>query len=157
MNLKSSAIPPVRPAQLVEHRVITGILDGTFPPGKPMPIIAELAADRAPEDMLVFFEGAAALDDNDAAFVDYDWQLQLFMAAHSGNLIYRLILNDFSSIFGTMAASYFSHNEARAASSSYYLDLAAAIHAGGHGKNGCDCCHGSEHRGVGTIFSELRL
>ncbi|MBC2744842.1 MAG: GntR family transcriptional regulator, partial [Desulfosarcina sp.] len=43
MKVKSSAIPPARPAQLVEHCVITGILDGTYPPGTPLPSERQLA------------------------------------------------------------------------------------------------------------------
>lgn len=208
MNLKSPARPPGRPAQLVEHHLITGILAGTYPPGKPLPserrlaeiigvarpplretlhrlategwltiahgkptlvndywdkgcmgllstlakyidtlptgfvsqlmevrsrllpVMAGLAADRAPDEVLAFLKVAKALDDEVAAFVDFDWRLQLLLATHSGNPIYKLILNDFSRIFETMAAAYFQLPEARASSRSYYRDLAAAIRTG---------------------------
>ena len=208
MNLKSSARPPGRPAQLVEHHLITGILAGTYPPGKPLPnerrlaetigvarpplretlhrlategwltiahgkptlvndywekggmgllstlakyidtlppgfvshlmevrsrllpVMAGLAAERAPDEVQAFLKLAKALDDEVAAFVDFDWRLQLLLATHSGNPIYRLILNDFSRIFETMAAAYFQLPEARTSSRSYYDDLAAAIRTG---------------------------
>lgn len=208
MNLKSSARPPGRPAQLVEHHLITGILAGTYPPGKPLPnerrlaetigvarpplretlhrlategwltiahgkptlvndywekggmgllstlakyidtlpsgfvshlmevrsrllpVMAGLAAERAPDEVQAFLKLAKALDDEVAAFVDFDWRLQLLLATHSGNPIYKLILNDFSRIFETMAAAYFQLPEARASSRSYYRDLAAAIQTG---------------------------
>lgn len=43
MKVILSASPPVRPAQLVERRIITGILDGTYPPGTPLPNERQLA------------------------------------------------------------------------------------------------------------------
>ena len=92
--------------------------------------MAGLAAGRAPDAVLAFLKTAEALDDDVAAFVDFDWRLQLLLATQSGNPIYRLILNDFSRIFETMAAAYFLLPEARAASRSYYDDLAAAIRTG---------------------------
>ena len=208
MKLTSSARAPIRPAQMVEHHIITGILAGTYPTGKPLPnerrlaetigvarpplretlhrlategwltiahgkptlvndyweeggmgllstlakyidalpsgfishlmevrsrllpVMGSLAAGRAPDEMLALLEAAKALDDDVAAFVDFDWRLQLLMASQSGNPIYRLILNDFSRIFETMAAAYFRLPEARALSRSYYNDLAAAIRTG---------------------------
>jgi len=43
MNPKKSALVPTRPAQLVEHKIITGILDGTFAPGSALPSERQLA------------------------------------------------------------------------------------------------------------------
>ena len=43
MKSKFTAFPPVRPAQLVEHKIVTGILDGTFAPGKALPSERQLA------------------------------------------------------------------------------------------------------------------
>lgn len=209
MKVTSSLILPVRPAQLVEHRIITGILDGTYPPGTPLPnerqlakaigvarpplretlhrlategwltiahgkatqvndywekggmgllstlakyldtlparfvahlmevrsrllpVIATLAVDQAPDHVCAFLENAIKLDDDVNAFVDFDWNLQLFMATKSGNPIYKLILNDFSTLFDTLATAYFAIPEARAASRQYYHDLSTAIQAGG--------------------------
>jgi DNA-binding FadR family transcriptional regulator len=53
-----------------------------------LPIIATLAVNRAPDDVCAFLESAGRLDDDISAFVDFDWQLQLFMANKSGNPIY---------------------------------------------------------------------
>lgn len=209
MKMKPSAMPPVRPAQLVEYRIITGILDGTYPPNEPLPnerqlaetigvarpplretlhrlaaegwltiahgkptrvndywekggmgllstlakyidtlsagfvthlmevrsrllpIIAGLAVGQAPGTVLVFLENAEQLNDDVNAFVDFDGRLQLFLATQSGNPIYRLILNDFSTMFEDLATVYFSLPEARVASRRYYRDLSTAIQAGG--------------------------
>ena len=208
MKSKLSAFPPVRPAQLVEHKIVTGILDGTFAPGKALPserqlaetfgvarpplretlhrlategwltiahgkptrvndywekggmgllstlakyvdtlpagfvthllefrsrllpIIAGLAVDRTPEEVLAFLAQAEGLDDDVQAFVDFDWRLQLFLASHTGNPIYKLMLNDFSGLFETLAGAYFAIPQARSASRKYYRALADAIRAG---------------------------
>lgn len=209
MKAISSADSPVRPALLVEHRIITGILNGTYPPGTPLPserqlaetigvarpplretlhrlategwltiahgkptqvndywekggmgllstlarhvdtlpsgfvthlmevrsrllpIIATLAVGRAPDDVCTFLEDAGQLIDEVDAFVDFDWRLQLFLATKSGNPIYKLMLNDFSTMFEILATAYFSLPEARTASRHYYRDLSTAIQAGG--------------------------
>lgn len=205
----TSSSPPIRPAQRAEHKIVTGILDGTFAPGgvlpserqlaetlgvarpplretlqrlaaqgwltiahgKPtvvndywekggmgllstlaryvdtlphgfvvnllevrsrlLPIIAELAVKRAPDAVLAFLDKVESLEDNAQAFAVFDWQLQVFMAGKTGNPIYKLMLNDFSGMFATLAAAYFSRFQARAASRSYYRELAAAIPVGG--------------------------
>jgi len=202
--------PPVRPAQRAEHKIITGILDGTFAPGsvlpserqlaetlgvarpplretlqrlaaqgwltiahgKPtvvndywekggmgllstlaryvdtlphgfvvhllevrsrlLPIIAELAVFRAPDDVLAFLDKVESLEDNAQAFAVFDWQLQVFMAGKTGNPIYKLMLNDFSGLFATLAAAYFAIPLARNASRKYYRDLVNAIQAEEH-------------------------
>ncbi|MBC2743223.1 MAG: FCD domain-containing protein [Desulfosarcina sp.] len=96
-----------------------------------LPIIAGLAVNQAPDDVLTFLKDAEQLNDDVNAFVDFDWQFQLFMATKTGNSIYKLILNDFSTMFETLATTYFSLPEARAASRQYYRDLSAAIQSGG--------------------------
>jgi len=205
----TSSSPPVRPARRAEHRIITGILDGTFAPGsalpserqlaetlgvarpplretlhrlaaegwltiahgKPtvvndywekggmgllstlaryidtlphgfvvhllavrsrlLPVIAELAVKRAPDDVLAFLDTVESLGDDAKAFAAFDWQLQLFMAGKTGNPIYKLMLNDFSGMFATLAAAYFAIPTARNASRNYYRALAAAIQTKG--------------------------
>ncbi len=204
----SAAQSPVRPAQLVERRIISSILDGTFPPGTPLPgerqlaetigvarpllretlhrlagegwltiahgkptmvndywaqggmgllstlakhigalppgfvthlmnfrsrllpIIAGLAVKRAPQELLAYLKARRGLDDDIDRFVDFDWRLQLVMAAKTGNPIYRLIFNDFATLFASLAKAYFALPEARVASRNYYRDLEAAIQSG---------------------------
>jgi DNA-binding FadR family transcriptional regulator len=93
--------------------------------------MAKLAVDQAPNEVHAFLENAGQLDDDVSAFVEFDWQLQLFLATQSRNPIYKLILNDFSNMFETLATAYFSLPEGRAASRHYYQALSTAIHAGG--------------------------
>ena len=75
-------------------------------------------------------EAAGQIDEDVSAFVDFDWRLHLFLATQSHNPIYKLILNDLSTMFKTLAAAYFSIPAARAASRQYYRDLSTAVQAG---------------------------
>ena len=43
MKLDLPAVAPVRPAQLVERKIVSGILDGTFAPGSALPSEPQLA------------------------------------------------------------------------------------------------------------------
>lgn len=56
-----------------------------------------------------------------------DEKIKLGKHQNSDHPIYVLILNDFASIFHTMALQYFSHKVARQASRSYYRNLAGTI------------------------------
>ena len=95
-----------------------------------IPPIARLAIASSPgifREHLNLFEN---LENEAAAFADYDWKLQILFARHSGNPIYPLILNDFSYIFKVMALRYFSLEEGRESSLHYYLQLLRSIDQG---------------------------
>jgi len=96
-----------------------------------LPVIARLSADRAPEVILKYLSGAGKLEDKADAFSMYDWDLQLLMASHAKNPVYRLILNDFSSMFELLGRKYFSLKKARKISRDYYLALHDTIDRGG--------------------------
>lgn len=199
---------PLRPAQFAEHRLITSILDGTYPPGATLPAerllaeqlgvtrptlretlqrlasegwvtihhgkstvvndywkvgglrmlgttakygeflskefiknllearmtifpaVASLAAKRDPGTLIRYLEGSKKLDDEPQSFVEFDWRLQVLIARLSGNPVYPLILNDFASIFKTLAPWYFSLRQGRQASRSYYRKLLRALEDG---------------------------
>jgi len=96
-----------------------------------LPPVARLAVANSPgvfRDYLNLFEN---LGNEAPAFSNYDWKLQVLFVRHSGNPIYPLILNDFSSIFKVMALRYFSLKEGRESSLNYYLQLLRSID---HGK-----------------------
>jgi len=200
---------PLRPAQYAEHKLLTSILDGTYPPGTPLlserelakqigvtrptlretlkriagegwitirhgkltimndywkegglgllstmarygeflpkgfitnllevrvilfPEIARLAAKNAPKVLLDYLKGVEDLAEKAEVFADYDWGLQVLMAKNSNNPVFPLIVNDFASIFSTMALRYFSRQKARDVSRAYYLELSAAIRRAG--------------------------
>ena len=95
-----------------------------------LPPVARLAIANSPEvfrEHLNLFEN---LGNEASAFTDYDWRLQVLFVRHSGNPIYPLILNDFSSIFRIMALRYFSIEEGRESSRNYYRQLLRSIDQG---------------------------
>ena len=92
-----------------------------------LPPMARQAATFKPDIMLAFLEKAGNLTENARKYSDYDWKLQMLMARNSQNPVFSLILNDFSSIFTSMALTYFSDRKARQASRAYYQDLTRAI------------------------------
>jgi GntR family negative regulator for fad regulon and positive regulator of fabA len=95
------------------------------------PAMGRLAAQNAPGALLDFLKGVEQLADKAEAFAEYDWGLQVLMARNSNNPVFPLIVNDFASIFSTMAIRYFSRQKARDVSRAYYLELLVAIPQGG--------------------------
>ena len=83
-----------------------------------------------------YLSGAGKLEDKAEAFSMYDWDLQLLMASHAGNPVYRLILNDFSRMFESLGLKYFSLKKVRKISLDYYLELYHAIDRGGEDVEG---------------------
>jgi GntR family negative regulator for fad regulon and positive regulator of fabA len=96
-----------------------------------LPTFARLAARKSPHELLRHLAHCNHLVSEATAYARYDWELQTLMARHSGNPVYLLILNDFSSVFHSMAMEYFNHARARRASLTFYQELTAAIRLGG--------------------------
>jgi GntR family negative regulator for fad regulon and positive regulator of fabA len=95
------------------------------------PAMGSLAAQNAPEMLSDYLKRIVQLTEKAEVFAEYDWGLQELMARNSNNPVFPLILNDFASVFGTMALPYFSRQEARDVSRAYYQDLSEAINQGG--------------------------
>lgn len=96
-----------------------------------LPIIAKLAAENEPDKLVAYLENATHLDDLPDAFIQYDWQFQILMTRYTRNPIYKLILNDFQTLFETLAVPYFRLEKARVISRKYYQDMKKAIKNGG--------------------------
>ena len=92
-----------------------------------LPPMARRAVTFRPKVILDFLDKARNLAENTRIYSDYDWKLQVLMARNSNNPVFSLILNDFFSIFTSMALTYFSAKKARQASRTYYRDLARTI------------------------------
>lgn len=92
-----------------------------------LPPVARRAADFHPKIILGFLDNARNLTENTQIYSDYDWKLQMLMARNSHNPLFSLILNDFYSIFTSMALIYFSDKKARQAARTYYRELTLAI------------------------------
>ena len=91
------------------------------------PPIARQAVEKSPEPIVAHLERCLLLENDPGVFTEYDWRLQQLLARHSGNPVHLMILNDFKTIFKTMAAVYFSREEARKTSLTYYKALKTAI------------------------------
>lgn len=96
-----------------------------------LPPVAGMAAEYQPDTLAEYLAQARSLPDEAGPYAVYDWKLQMLMARHSQNPIFPLILNDFGSVFKTMALRYFSWSKARKTSLKYYQRLSAEIHNGG--------------------------
>ncbi len=92
-----------------------------------LPPVAGRAANYHPDIILDYLSQADGLIEDALIFSTYDWNLQMLMARNSHNPVFLLILNDFASIFSTMALRYFSEKRARRASLAYYRELANTI------------------------------
>ena len=91
------------------------------------PAMTEKTASKHPGILLTHLRKANDLENTAEAFVEFDWHLQWLSARHSGNKIFPLMLNDYDDMFHRLGRRYFSYDHARAASLSYYRNLASAI------------------------------
>jgi GntR family negative regulator for fad regulon and positive regulator of fabA len=96
-----------------------------------LPPVARFAVEHHPNVIMDHLARAWQLPEEAESFASYDWNLQMLMARKSNNPIFSLILNDFASIFKTMALRYFSQSKARKASLEYYQHLSQTINNGG--------------------------
>lgn len=91
------------------------------------PPVARQAVSRAPEPISAHLARCREIEADPGVFTEFDWTLQQLLARHSGNPVHLMILNDFQTIFKTMAAVYFSQKDAREASLDFYETLQQAI------------------------------
>ena len=96
-----------------------------------LPPVAARAAANHPDIILDYLSQAESLPDDTGTFSNYDWNFQILIARKSGNPVFSLILNDFTSIFSAMAMQYFIEKKARLASRHYYHELSDTIKGGG--------------------------
>jgi len=95
-----------------------------------LPLVAKLAVEKNPDRFREHLAAAEDLPDDPAAFGEYDWQLHELMARCSENPIFALILNDFKSIFYTLAVVFFSLEVGRDISRLYYKEFSIALQEG---------------------------
>jgi len=98
-----------------------------------LPAIADLAIKRAPQTILDHLSTLEQLKDTPPDYAAYDWGLQALMARNSGNPFYALLLNDFGSIYHSMAQGYFTRKSGRQRSLRFYRDLRSVISKRGTG------------------------
>jgi len=90
------------------------------------PNYTRLAVERAHTLVSELMSTYTDLEDTPASFAAADWQLHHQLCILSGNPVFTLILNGFSTFYQVMAERYFAAPQARQVSRSFYLDLLAA-------------------------------
>lgn len=87
------------------------------------PAYTRLAVERAPQGVIAALQPCLALDDDAAAFTEADWHLQHELTILSGNPVFTLIHNSFSSLYQTLGEVYFRSPENRELSRDFYREL----------------------------------
>jgi GntR family negative regulator for fad regulon and positive regulator of fabA len=91
------------------------------------PAYARAAVAHNPDAVRAHLRGYADLEATPEAYAAFDWTLHHTLTLASGNPIYPLILNGFVGFYEQMACRYFTAEEARAASSTFYAALLDAV------------------------------
>lgn len=98
-----------------------------------LPFCAQSASNNEPGIFIDHLSRAKMLGDDPEDFALYDWELQELMATHCNNILYSLVLNDFSEVYKRLAFLYFSLEIARKSSLRYYVKFLSAVKGGGKG------------------------
>lgn len=94
------------------------------------PDYARRAVENNPAGVAAVLGKAEKLRNCCSALVQYDWELHLAMAVMSGNRIYPLILNSFSSVYCKLRSALFANDKYRLHVRNYYREMLAAATAG---------------------------
>lgn len=94
------------------------------------PAYTRLAVEHQPEQVAGLLSVATSLENNPAAYAQFDWNLHHTLAVASGNPVFTLILNGFHALYLAMGCLYFQPERARLSSQRFYRELLAAVRAG---------------------------
>ena len=81
------------------------------------------AVEQSPEDIVAFLQQSGKLNESPVEFARFDWGLHRSMTQLAVNPIYRLLLNSFHSLYITLGEHYFTYDECRRHSRTYYAAL----------------------------------
>ena len=81
------------------------------------------AVEQSPEDIVAFLQQSGELNESPAEFARFDWGLHHSLTQLAVNPIYRLLLNSFHSLYITLGEHYFTYDECRQHSRTYYAAL----------------------------------
>ena len=87
------------------------------------PEYARQAVGRSPEGIVAFLQQSIGLDESPPKFALFDWELHRILTQLAENPIYRLLLNSFHSLYLVSGERYFTFDECRQHSRSYYASL----------------------------------
>lgn len=91
------------------------------------PAYAIDAVHHHPLKVISLFASLEDLQDDAAAYANFDWELQQKLAGLASNPIYLLILNSFKEVFLRMAEKYFSEPTHRQLTRDYYEELLESL------------------------------
>ncbi|MBJ6800845.1 GntR family transcriptional regulator [Geomonas propionica] len=94
------------------------------------PDYARRAVENDAAGLAAVLRKAEKLRNCSSALVNFDWELHLAMAVMSGNRIYPLMLNSFSSVYSKLRSGLFSKDKHRLQLRDYYREMLAAANAG---------------------------
>ncbi len=94
------------------------------------PTYTFMAVAQQGTTLAAFLAAAGDLPDTPEAYSEFDWQLHCTLTRCSGNPVFTLILNGFSSLYPIMGLKYFAPERARRVSQAFYSNLGAAAQAG---------------------------
>ena len=98
------------------------------------PTYTRQALEAGSNDILALLKRASQLDQDPAAFVQFDWDLHSLLTQRAENPVFRLLLNSFEGLYVSIAQRYFSLVECRQHSYHFYAALRDCIERG----NLCD-------------------
>lgn len=81
------------------------------------------AIESSPGEVATFLLQCAALDESPLGFAHFDWGLHTCLTQLAANMIYRLLLNSFHSLYLTLGEHYFNYDDCRQHSRKYYAAL----------------------------------
>jgi GntR family negative regulator for fad regulon and positive regulator of fabA len=83
------------------------------------------ALSQSSSQVLALLDHPGDLGESPAAFARFDWQLHHLLTQLAPNPVYRLLLNSFEQLYAFMGERYFSFEECRQLSQSFYANLRA--------------------------------
>jgi GntR family transcriptional regulator, negative regulator for fad regulon and positive regulator of fabA len=115
----------VRFAQKLPPEFVSNLLEVRLALAPPY---ARAAVEHSPDVVAAYLENYTHLAEDPQAFASFDWHLHRMLTIASGNPIFTLILNGFTSFYVQMAQRYFMHPKARDSSKAFYQNLYQAAH-----------------------------
>jgi GntR family transcriptional regulator, negative regulator for fad regulon and positive regulator of fabA len=91
------------------------------------PAYTQQALERSSVEISALLDQADKLNEDPAAFAQFDWQLHFLLTQQAKNPVFRLLLNSFKNLYAEMGKRYFSLAECRQHSLNFYAALQTCI------------------------------
>lgn len=94
------------------------------------PTYTSAAITRAPQELIPFLQSAENLPEVAQSFSSYDWELHWRLTVNSGNAFFTHFMNSVRGLYEMIGIPYFSHQQTRDHSRSFYRRLLACARDG---------------------------